>query len=162
MGKGFYFIKKLKVMPSKVSTTTKAKNTASKVNKPLSKASHKVHKKPRFFRPKTKSLRRTPKLVRRLKQLVPTRHFSDNLHDILVHPITSDKNAQKMETENTLTFIVNDRANKSMIKEAFQKLYSVKVRSVNTLNRPDGKKKAYIRLAPGSDALKVASKVGIL
>jgi large subunit ribosomal protein L23Ae len=41
-------------------------------------------------------------------------------------------------------------------------MYNAKVRSVNTLIRPDGKKKAYIRLAPESDALGIANKIGII
>ena len=59
-------------------------------------------------------------------------------------------------------FIVHPRANKQQIKKSFSEIYSAKVRSVNTLIRPDGKKKAYIRLAPESDALSIANKIGII
>ena len=53
-------------------------------------------------------------------------------------------------------------ASKAQIKEAFLRLYSTKVRSVNTLIRPDGKKKAFIRLSADSDSLSLANKIGII
>ena len=34
--------------------------------------------------------------------------------------------------------------------------------SVNTLVRPDGKKKAFVRLRPENDAVGVASKMGMI
>merc|ERR1719379_1388268 len=37
-----------------------------------------------------------------------------------------------------------------------------KIEDNNTLVRPDGKKKAYVRLAPDYDALDVANKIGII
>merc|ERR1712020_579947 len=37
-----------------------------------------------------------------------------------------------------------------------------KIEDNNTLIRPDGQKKAYVRLAPDYDALDVASKIGII
>ena len=68
-------------------------------------------------------------------------------HRILVQPISSDKNLMKMENDNTITFVVADNANKAQIKEAFEKIYQVSVRKVNTLNCIGKNKKAYIRLA---------------
>merc|ERR1711937_925179 len=131
-------ISKIK-MPKKATAT--AQKTAAKVKKPVTKAVHRVYKKPRFFRPKTKSLTRTPKLMRSIRKTVGQYGNSDP-HKLILYPVTSDKNAQ--------------------IKKVFENLLSVKVRSVNTMIRPDGNKKAYIRLAANHDSLKVASKVGIL
>merc|ERR1719400_182682 len=45
------------------------------------------------------------------------------------------------------------RAPKYPRKSAPKKLYEIEVVKVNTLIRPDGKKKAYVRLAPDYDAL---------
>jgi large subunit ribosomal protein L23Ae len=67
-----------------------------------------------------------------------------------------------MTERNTLTFLVHPRANKVQIKKAFQQIYNVKPRSVNTLVRPDGKKKAFIRFRPEDDAVGVASKIGMI
>lgn len=41
-------------------------------------------------------------------------------------------------------------------------LYDIKAVKVNTLIRPDGLKKAYVRLAQDYDALDVANKIGII
>ena len=48
------------------------------------------------------------------------------------------------------------------MKAAVKKLYDINVAKVNTLVRPDGQKKAYVRLAPDYDALDVANKIGII
>ena len=66
---------------------------------------------------------------------------------------------KKIEEHNTLVCIVDIKANKRQIKDAVKKLYNVSAVSVNTLIRPDGKKKAYVRLTPDHDALDVANKV---
>ncbi|KAL0627970.1 60S ribosomal protein L23a [Plecturocebus cupreus] len=60
---------------------------------------------------------------------------------------------KKTEDNNTLVFIVDVKANKHQIKQAVKKLYDIDVAKVNTLIRPDGEKKAYVRLAPDYDAL---------
>lgn len=67
---------------------------------------------------------------------------------------------KKIEDNNTLVFIVDVKANKHQIKQAVKKLYDIDVAKVNTLIRPDGEKKAYVRLAPDYDALDVANKIG--
>lgn len=76
-------------------------------------------------------------------------------------------------------FIVDVRSKKPQIKRAVEKMYDTKVFKVNTLIRPDGKKKAYVRyititsflsplnihmcrLAQDADALDVANKIGII
>eukprot|EP00501_MAST-03F_sp_TOSAG23-6_P002010 GSMAST32.ASY1.ANO1.2095.1 assembled CDS len=61
---------------------------------------------------------------------------------------------------NTLVFIVDIKANKRQIKAAVNQLYNIEASRVNTLIRPDGQKKAYVRLAPDYDALDVANKIG--
>ena len=53
-------------------------------------------------------------------------------------------------------------AKKTQIKEAFKRLYNTKVRSINTMITPGGKKKAYIRLAADADSLSLANKIGII
>jgi ribosomal protein L23 len=41
-------------------------------------------------------------------------------------------------------------------------MHGVKVRSINTLITPFGKKKAYIRLSQEDDPLNLANKIGII
>ena len=59
--------------------------------------------------------------------------------DIILAPVISEKSYGLIE-ENTYTFIVHPSSNKTQIKIAIEKIFSVKVDSVNTLNR-QGKRK---------------------
>lgn len=98
-------------------------------------------------------------------------------------PLNTESAMKKIEEHNTLVFIVDLRSNKRQIKDAVKKLYDVQAAKVNTLircvefltrlyynilliegwaSRPDGKKKAYVRLTSDHDALDVANKVGLI
>lgn len=147
--------------PTTSTQANKAKGVAKKIAKTVRRRGHVVRNKPKFYRPVTKTQKRSAKVLRQLSTHTSVANVNE-AHKILIQPLSSDKNMAKMERENTVTFLVDSHANKVQIKQSFSRLYEAKVRSVNTLIRPDGKKKAYIRLAQGSDALKVASKIGIL
>ncbi|XP_041582577.1 60S ribosomal protein L23a [Vulpes lagopus] len=96
-------------------------------------------------------------------QLTPFCFFSRLDHyAIIKFPLTTESAMKKIEDNNTLVFIVDVKANKHQIKQAVKKLYDIDVAKVNTLIRPDGEKKAYVRLAPDYDALDVANKVSFL
>jgi large subunit ribosomal protein L23Ae len=64
---------------------------------------------------------------------------------------------KKIEEHNTLVFLVNIKSNKRQIKAAVKSLYDVDAAKINTLIRPDGKKKAYVRLTADADALEIAA-----
>jgi large subunit ribosomal protein L23 len=55
--------------------------------------------------------------------------------DVIIRPIVSEKSYAGIE-QNSYTFMVDRRANKTEIKEAVQSIWGVRVTSVNTLNRP--------------------------
>ena len=55
--------------------------------------------------------------------------------DILIAPVVSEKSYGLLD-EGKYTFIVDPRANKTEIKIAVERVFGVKVDSVNTLNRP--------------------------
>ncbi|WP_116114478.1 50S ribosomal protein L23 [Austwickia chelonae] len=55
-------------------------------------------------------------------------------HDILIAPVVSEKSYGLMD-EGKYTFVVDPRANKTEIKIAVERVFNVKVASVNTLNR---------------------------
>ncbi|MEJ7757663.1 MAG: 50S ribosomal protein L23 [Nocardioidaceae bacterium] len=61
-----------------------------------------------------------------------------NLHrdhrDVLIAPVVSEKSYGLLD-QNKYTFLVDPRANKTEIKIAVEKIFNVKVTSVNTLNR---------------------------
>ncbi|MCX4093160.1 MULTISPECIES: 50S ribosomal protein L23 [unclassified Nocardia] len=59
--------------------------------------------------------------------------------DILLAPVISEKSYGLIE-EGTYTFVVHPDANKTQIKIAVEKVFGVKVTSVNTANR-QGKRK---------------------
>lgn len=69
---------------------------------------------------------------------------------------------KKIEEVNTLVFIVDRKSNKRQIKQALKQIYDVQAAKVNTLIRPDGKKKAFIRLTPDQDALDVSNRIGFI
>ena len=57
-----------------------------------------------------------------------------NPRDLILKPIVSEKSYGLMDT-GAYTFEVDPRANKTEIKVAVEKIFGVKVASVNTLNR---------------------------
>ena len=84
------------------------------------------------------------------------------IHDVLVRPLVTEKGITKKEDERTLCFQVSADANKIQVKQAVEKLFSVKVEEVRTANfegklRRRGKfaayksdwKKAYVKIADG-------------
>jgi large subunit ribosomal protein L23 len=81
---------------------------------------------------------------------------------VLLYPLVTEKSVGMIEKENKIVFIVDRTANKKLIKEAFEKLFGVKVEKINTLITKDGKKKAFIKLKKEFKASDIAVKLGIL
>ena len=52
------------------------------------------------------------------------------------------------------------KLNKHQIEQTMKKLCDIDTTKVNTLIRPEGKKKAYVWLAPDCDALMLPTKLG--
>merc|ERR1711864_31968 len=110
---------------------------ARKVQKKVVKGAHgtrvkKVRTSVKFYRPQTFRPARAPKYP---KKSTPKRNKMD-AYNIIKHPLTTES--------------------------AVKKLYDINISKVNTLVRPTGDKKAYVRLAPDYDALDVANKIGII
>merc|ERR1712203_253188 len=118
----------------------------------------KVRTSVKFYRPQTFRPARAPKYPRKS---TPSRNRMD-AYNIIKHPLTTESAMKKIEDNNTLVFICDIKANKHQIKSSVKKLYDINVSKVNTLVRPTGDKKAYVRLAPDYDALDVANKIGII
>merc|ERR1711911_257458 len=152
----------LKVAAGKVTkgkSVHKALSAQRKVIKGINGTrTRKIRTSVQFRRPKTFRPPRNPKYPR---QSAPTRSKMD-AYNIIKHPLTTESAMKKIEDNNTLVFIVHTRCNKHQIRTSVKKLYDIDVAKVNTLNRPDGQKKAYVRLAPDYDALDVANKIGII
>ncbi|KAI1202493.1 60S ribosomal protein L25-like protein [Nemania serpens] len=113
-----------------------------------------------FHRPKTLTLARAPKWYVNLhlaSALFVSGAFYRAFYQIIVHPLNTESAMKKLEETNTLVFIVDTKANKAQIKQALKKLYEIDVLKINTLIRPDGKKKAFCKLTPDVDALDIAA-----
>ncbi|KAH0463297.1 hypothetical protein IEQ34_007879 [Dendrobium chrysotoxum] len=142
-----------------------AKSQAVKVAKAVKSGASSIKKKAKkirtsvtFHRPKTQKKPGEPKYPR---ISAPPRNKLDH-YQILKYPLTTESAMKKIEDNNTLVFIVDIRADKKKIKAAVKKMYDIQTKKVNTLIRPDGTKKAYVRLTPDYDALDVANKIGII
>ena len=58
----------------------------------------------------------------------------NNYRDVIKAPIITEKSANLSENGNVITFSVDPKANKTQIKQAVEKIFDVKVESVNTIN----------------------------
>jgi len=144
---------------AKATAILRAKRAKTKVVKgPFGTRIRKIRTSVKFRRPRTLRLPRNPKYPRKA---VPTRNKMDAFN-IIKYPLTTEAAMKKIEDNNTLVFLTHLRANKNHIRAAVRKLYDIKVAKVNCLIRPDGKKKAYVRLARDYDALDIANKIGII
>ena len=65
----------------------------------------------------------------------------NNYRDIIKAPIITEKASNLKENENTYTFSVDVKANKTQIKQAIEAIFNVKVESVNTINVHPRKKR---------------------
>ncbi len=88
----------------------------------------------------------------------------ERLLKVLVAPVVSEKAALAGDAANAVVFKVVNDATKQEVKKAVEKLFDVRVESVQVLNvkgklkrnrygesRKPGSKKAYVRLAAGHD-----------
>ena len=118
----------------------------------------KVRTKTHFHLPKTLKLGRVPKYPRKS---VPSKPSLD-AHTIIKFPLNTESAMKKMEDDNTLVFVCDVRSNKRQIRDAVKRLYDVDALKINTLIRPDGYKKAYVRLTADADAMDIANKMGLM
>merc|ERR1711977_627511 len=138
----------IKMAPADKKPEVKAK-TAKKAAK-LGVSGHHARQKrtsTTFHLPKTLKLARSPRFPRKS---IPSQPRMD-AYRVTVHPLNTETAMKKIEEDNTLVFIVDLRSNKRQIKQA-----------VKTLTRPDGTKKAYVRLTKEVDALDIANKIGFI
>ncbi len=63
-----------------------------------------------------------------------------DLHDVIYHPLITERSSDLREGLNKVVFIVSPYANKHQIKLAIEKTLKVKVAKVNIIN-VEGKKK---------------------
>jgi large subunit ribosomal protein L23 len=81
---------------------------------------------------------------------------------VLLYPQATEKAVKLIESENKLVFIVANDANRTDVKRAVEILFEVKVYNVKVEIIPDGRKRAYVRLAPEFKADEIAAKLGMI
>ena len=81
---------------------------------------------------------------------------------MIKYPLVSEDAVTLIEAENKITFIVDADASKNDIRRAVEELYEVSVDHVNSVVTPEGRKKAYVKLAPDYKASDLAVRLGIL
>ena len=74
----------------------------------------------------------------------------NDYRDVLIAPVVSEKSYGMLD-ENKYTFLVAPTANKTEIKIAVEKIFGVKVLSVNTLNRQGKRKRTRIGFGKRND-----------
>ena len=65
----------------------------------------------------------------------------ENYRDVIKAPIITEKSETLRANGNVITFSVDPKANKTQIKQAVEKIFNVKVESVNTVNVHPKKKR---------------------
>ena len=83
-------------------------------------------------------------------------------YSIIKYPKPTEKAVRLMESENKLVFYVAKKATKKDIKDSLEKIFNVKVVSVNTEITPHAKKKAYVKLSNETPAIDIATQMGML
>jgi len=83
-------------------------------------------------------------------------------HKVVLYPQATEKAVKLIESENKLVFIVANEATRTDVKRAVELLFEVKVDNVKIEITPDGRKRAYVRLAPEFMADDIASKLGMI
>ena len=83
-----------------------------------------------------------------------------NHRDVLIAPVVSEKSYGMLD-ENKYTFLVATDANKTEIKIAVEKIFGVRVLSVNTLNRPGKRKRTRVGFGKRNDTKRAIVSVEI-
>lgn len=83
-------------------------------------------------------------------------------YELIRYPLATEKSIRLMESENKLIFVVDKKADKKEIKQAIEKMFKVKVDSVNTLIDFNGRKKAYVKFSSETPAVDIATQLGLI
>jgi ribosomal protein L23 len=76
-------------------------------------------------------------------------------------PVVTEKAIMKVETENILTFLVDQKVTKKEVKKEVEDLFKVKVEKVRTQIR-NNIKTAYVKLNKKDLAIDLATKLGLM
>lgn len=85
-----------------------------------------------------------------------------DINSIIKRPSATEKSIRLMESENKLIFVVELKTTKKQIKEAFEKMFKIKVANVTTHLTPEGIKKAYVQFSKETPAIDIATQLGLM
>lgn len=81
--------------------------------------------------------------------------------EIIKYPVSTEKSMRMMESENKIIFAVSQTATKKEIKDEIERIFKVKVESVNT-QISKGEKKAYVKFSSENPAIDIATQLGMM
>jgi ribosomal protein L23 len=76
-------------------------------------------------------------------------------------PIATEKAIMKVETENIITFLVDEKTTKEELKKEIEDLFKVKVEKIRT-HIKNNQKIAYVKLNKKNLAIDLATKLGLM
>lgn len=81
-------------------------------------------------------------------------------HEVLLHPIVTEKTMRLMDENNSLEFLVRRTSSKDQIKAAMETLFSCQVATVNTRITRDGKR-AIVKFGGETSAEDIGMRIGV-
>ncbi len=76
-------------------------------------------------------------------------------------PIATEKAIMKVESENVISFLVDENSTKTEIKKEIENLFKVKIEKIRTSVR-NNQKIAYVKLNKKYLAIDLATKLGLM
>jgi len=76
-------------------------------------------------------------------------------------PVVTEKAIMKVEAENIITFLIDQKVTKKEVKKEIEDLFKVKVEKVRTQIR-NNVKTAYVKLNKKDLAIDLATKLGLM
>ena len=80
----------------------------------------------------------------------------------LLYPLATEKAIRLIESDNVITFIVNNKATKNGVQKEFEEKFKAKPQAIRIVHTTEGKKKAYIKLPKEQPAIDVATQLGLM
>jgi large subunit ribosomal protein L23 len=74
-----------------------------------------------------------------------------NPRDVILAPVVSEKSYDLIQFNNTYTFVVDKRTNKTEVRQAVEDIFDVKVVGVNTINRKGKRKRTGYTIGKRAD-----------
>jgi large subunit ribosomal protein L23 len=81
-------------------------------------------------------------------------------HEILLHPVVTEKTMRLMDENNCLEFLVHRSSSKVDIKKAVESMFSCTVATVNTRITKDGKR-AIVKFGGETSAEDIGMRIGV-